>query len=139
MWKGTIPLVLGIFGEIVYTVPFAILVVVASEAWTARSPGKWMLGIRVVDESGVAASGATRGALRLAIRTVGSWGVTLGLVTGSWLLALVTATAGCVEMASALSGRPFHERWSHTTLVRGRRICPSVPDDDSGRTGITPV
>ena len=119
-WKGTIPLVLGAFGEISYTLPFAIMVVVTTEAVLDRSPGKWLVGLRIaVDDGG----GARRRWERVAVKTIGLWGVVLGLVLGSWQLALASVIIGsALTLGAACAGfapwRPPHERVSRTHLVK---------------------
>ncbi len=118
VWKGTIPLVLGIFGEIAYTVPFAIFVVVATEALASRSPGKWMLGIRIAAEDGTARAAPMRRSLRVAVKMVGVWGFVLGLLTGSWIVAVCCAAAGFVVIASAPFTRPLHDRASRTRVIK---------------------
>ena len=125
-WKGPIPLVLGAFGEVSYTVPFAILVVVATEAVLDRSPGKWLVGLRIaVDDAGGGGGGGEGRARweRVAIKTIGLWGVVLGLVLGSWQLALACViVGGALTLGAACAGfapwRPPHERVSRTHLVR---------------------
>ena len=121
VWKGPIPMVLGIFGEIVYTVPFAILIVAATETLIHRSPGKWILGLRIASADGNAGAGLEQRSLRVAGKMVGPGGFVLGLLTGSWLVALCSVVAGCVVITSVLVHRPLHDRVSRTRIVMARR------------------
>lgn len=117
VWKGTIPLALGAFGELSYSLPFALLLVVGAEALAGRSPGKWMLGIRIASPDGDSCIMPRALALRATVKTVAFWGCVVGLIAGSWLVALCGVIAGCVVMASVLMYRPLHERVSHTRIV----------------------
>ena len=46
-WRGPIPMVIGIFGVLVYGLPFALLLVLLPEALFGAGPGKWALGLAV--------------------------------------------------------------------------------------------
>ena len=47
LWKGGLPLVLGLLGTLVYGWPFARWLVGMTEAAFGHSPGKWLAGITV--------------------------------------------------------------------------------------------
>jgi hypothetical protein len=116
VWKGPIPLILGAFGETVYTFPAALLALLSVEGVTGRSLGKRAFGLRVVAGGG---QGAAQLRVRFALKTVGCWGFVAGLVSGSWLVALATTAAACVVLPSALAGPGLHDRIGRTTVVRG--------------------
>lgn len=83
VWKGPVPLVLGVFGKLVYLMPFVIFLVLALEAVVDRGPGKALLGLRV---SPAGAGGRERApVLGRAVVRAGPWGVVAaGLVLGRW-------------------------------------------------------
>jgi hypothetical protein len=118
VWKGTLPLILGAFGEVVYTVPFAVLLIVGTEAVFDRSPGKWLSGLRIVGAEHHATPRQLCG--RAAIKLVGAWGCVVGLLTGYWPAAAVGLIFGMVVVASILSSRPLHDAWTGVRLVNSR-------------------
>lgn len=121
-WRGPIPLVLGVFGEVVYGLPFAGLLVWSLAAQTGGTLGKRLLGLRVRDAGGGPAV-ATQRLGRTAILTVGLWGSTLALVAGSWQLALVACSAAAIVLLGTFTAlgpaaRALHDRLSGTVVVR---------------------
>jgi RDD family len=126
IWKGPIPMILGILGPLVYGLPFAILLVLLTEPLIGTSPGKALLGLTIVPcDGGIL---ARRQLWRRAIiKATPFWGLTAALLAGSWMLALVFSLVGVVQlahMALALftSIRPAHEAWSGTCLARNRPV-----------------
>jgi uncharacterized RDD family membrane protein YckC len=77
---------------------------VASEAVWGHTPGKWVVGIRVVDESGDEISAATA-----AVRNVTK------IVGGASLLLILT---GVVFIADSPNSQRLGDRWADTLVVR---------------------
>lgn len=122
LWKGPIPMMLGIVGEVVYLLPFTFLVVRLLEPLTGATIGKRALGLRVRAADGGPAS-RSRLWLRTGILTVGMWGWTLALLVGSWQIAVLATAAGLVVFLgcfAALGPRKLalHDRWSGTGVGR---------------------
>jgi hypothetical protein len=129
IWKGPLPMILGILGPFVYGLPFAILLVLVSEPLIGTSPGKALLGLKIVPcGDGIVA----RGQLwrRAIIKATPFWGLTAALLTGSWVLSLVFSIVGVAQLANMAlslltSTRPVHEVWSETCLARNPISRPS--------------
>lgn len=122
IWKGPIPMILGILGPFVYGLPFAILLVLLVEPLIGTSPGKALLGLTIIPCGGGILS---RRQLwrRAIIRATPWWGLTAALLTGSWVLALVfsivgVALLGNMTLSLFTSIRPVHEALSETCLTR---------------------
>jgi hypothetical protein len=111
-WKGPIPLMLGVFGEVVYLLPFTFLLVWLSEPLSGATIGKRLLGLRVRCTGGPAASPSALWQ-RFAIQTVGFWGLTVSLLAGRWEIAAVALVCGAAVMVAGL-----HSRLSATRVWR---------------------
>jgi hypothetical protein len=125
LWKGPIPMMMGIAGTFIYALPIAILFVQLCEGAVGTSLGKAMLGVTI----GPTANGmvSRRHAWRRAvIKSTPCWGLTLALLAGSWMLALVfaivaVAMLGNFALALVTSTRPVHDAWSGTRVIRTHR------------------
>jgi uncharacterized RDD family membrane protein YckC len=93
-----------------------LLALLVIEALTGRSLGKRAFGLRVVAAEG---EGAALLGVRFVLKAIGCWGFVLGLVSGSWLVALVTTAAACVVLPTALAGRGLHDRIARAGVVHG--------------------
>ncbi len=123
-WKGPVPLILGAFGEFVYLLPFTLFLVWSLDPLTGATVGKRVLGLRVCDEDGQAAS-RQRLWRRSAVQTVGLWGWVLALLTGRWEIALMASLAGGLVLGGSLlmlgpTSRALHDRLSRTSVRRRR-------------------
>lgn len=122
LWTGPLPMVLGVVGEVVYLLPFALFVVWILDPLTGATLGKRLLGLRVRDAGGRPASKRTLW-FRNAIQTAGLWGWALALVAGRWEIALVASLAGLVVLAGSLTtfgpaSLALHDRLSGTSVCR---------------------
>jgi hypothetical protein len=122
IWKGPIPMILGILGPFVYGLPFAILVVLLAEPLVGTSPGKALLGLSVVSCGDGILVGRQRWR-RAIIKATPFWGLTIALLAGSWVPALVFSILGValladLTMSLLTSVRPVHEIISGSCLVR---------------------
>ncbi len=118
---GPIVYVANIFGSIVYGAPFALFLVSLSELLFDGSPGKWLLTLRIADSGGHAPAVSKR-ALRWALKWVGSWGLVLAFLLGTWQLAFAALACGaCILLGSfgAFSGSrsAMHDRISGTVVA----------------------
>jgi hypothetical protein len=95
IWKGPIPMLMGIAGTFVYSLPFAFLIVAMCEPLFGFSPAGAMLG-----RTNAAVAPLRERWRRAFIRAAPWWGLTLALLTGSWVLALVFSI-----VAFVLAGR----------------------------------
>ncbi len=119
-WRGPIPMVLGLFGTVVYGLPFAVLLVLLPEALFGAGPGKWILALRVTTADGAPASAQSRW-LRWIAKCSGLWLMVLALVVGSSVLAGVAVAAGVVTLAGfflAIGRRreALHDRLAGTAV-----------------------
>ena len=98
LWKGPLPFLLGIAGEVVYLLPFAFLLVLVLDPVTGATIGKRVAGLRVCGRDGLPATTAQRWA-RWLMQTAGLWLFTIALVAGSWHLLAFAVIAGVVTLA----------------------------------------
>ena len=122
VWKGPLPMIMGILGPFAYGLPFAILFVLLAEALIGTSLGKKLLGIIITTDGNGTPSRGQRWR-RAIIKSAPFWGLTLALLTGSWVMAVSYLFVGVVlladvALAMATSTRAMHERWSGTFLSR---------------------
>lgn len=122
LWTGPLPLILGTFGEIVYTLPFTLLLAWVIGPIAGVTSGEWVTALRICDVSGRPASRTARW-LRCAIETCGMAGCTLALLTGMWPIAVVASVAWATIFAGTFAtlapgGRALDDRWSGTMLCR---------------------
>jgi hypothetical protein len=122
IWKGPIPMILGILGPFVYGLPFAILLVLLAEPLVGASPGKALLGL-TVRPCGAGMLTRRQRWRRAIVKATPFWGLSIALLAGSWVLALLFLIAGVALLADvALSLftalRPVHEIASGSCLAR---------------------
>ena len=122
LWQGPLPLLLGIFGEVVYLLPLTLVASWAIEPLTGATLGKRILGLRVVFPDGRPPS---RQALwqRWSVQTAGLWGWTLALIAGSWVVAVLASIAAAVVLVGGLGAigpgsRALHDRLSGTCVYQ---------------------
>lgn len=121
-WKGPLPFILGIVGEFVYLIPFAMLLVWVLDPLTSATIGKRLLRLRVRSIDGAAVSIGRRWA-RTAILSAGFWGWTLALLAGRWEIAAVATAAGAIVVVGTLaaigpSSLALHDRLCGTSVLR---------------------
>jgi uncharacterized RDD family membrane protein YckC len=124
-WTGPVPLVLGMFGEVVYFLPFALFLAWLLDPLSGATLGKRLLGIRVRAANGTEASLGRR-FTRTVVETVGLWGWTVAILLGSWQLVVLAFASGSVVLAGTLLalGRPgltLHDRLTGTCVYRNPR------------------
>lgn len=122
LWHGPIPLILGIFGEVVYLLPLTLLASWMIDPLTGATVGKRIARVRVRLVDGRRAAPAQLW-LRWTIQTVGLWGWTLALLTGSWVVALLASLAAAVVLLGALGAAgtqslALHDRLSGTCVYQ---------------------
>jgi hypothetical protein len=100
LWKGPVPMLMGIAGTFVYSLPFALLVVALCEPLFGNSPGKALLGLASA-RGGDAISSRRRRWLRAFVRAAPWWGLTAALLAGSWVLALVFSIVALAFVGNA--------------------------------------
>lgn len=122
LWSGPLPLILGTFGEIVYALPFTLLLAWLVGPITGATSGERITRLRICDTSGRPAS-RTAHWLRCAIETSGMSGWTLALLTGLWPIAVAASIAWAAIVAGTFAtlaprGRALHDRLSGTMVCR---------------------
>lgn len=125
IWKGLIPMIMGILGPFFYVLPLSLLLVFLIEPLTGASLGKRILRLKIVLENkGV----VSREKLwyRSAIKSVLFWGLVAGLLFGSWVVALCSVVLGFAVFCSIVlplfsSCRPLHEALSQTSVIQTYR------------------
>lgn len=122
LWRGPIPLALGVVGRVSYGLPFALCVVLLAEPLTGRSPGKALLGLRVTTRHGERARPTPRWK-RFVAKTLPLWGLTFAWVLGAWPLAALSVVAGAVVVAGCMPllaprSSALHDRVAGTRVQR---------------------
>ncbi len=127
IWRGPIPMALGAIGELVYVLPLAWLLVLMPEIFFGAAAGKWILGIRILPATRVTLRSdrtpLVAGFVRWAAKSAGLIAVTLALVLGSGVAAVVafgvsvSVLAGFVVTVQPKSDA-LHDRLAGTTVVR---------------------
>jgi hypothetical protein len=105
LWRGPIPMLMGIAGRFVYVLPVALLAVALCEPAFGNSPGKAMLGL-ANDAEGDRADSRARRWIRTIVRAAPWWGLTVALLTGSWVLALLSALVSLALLGIAAFAFP---------------------------------
>lgn len=100
IWKGPIPMLMGIAGRFVYVLPLAFLAVALCRPVFGNSPGKAILSLPNEPDADRADAPA-RPWIRTIARAAPWWGLTVALLTGSWVLALVFALVTLAFMGNA--------------------------------------
>jgi hypothetical protein len=121
-WTGPVPLVLGMFGEVVYFLPSVLLLIWTLDLLTGATVGKRLLALRERASDGGRAS-LVRRCARTAVQTAGLWGWTVALLIGSWQVALLASAAGVVVIAGSLlalgpARLTLHDRVTRTCVAR---------------------
>ncbi|MFH1842325.1 MAG: RDD family protein [bacterium] len=96
VWKGPFPLVLGLFGTLVYSLPCILCLVWLAEPLFGASPGKHLLRIKLLASDGGPLTAGKRWR-RYLLKTGGLWFMVLALLLGNWQL-LMAGTAGIFSM-----------------------------------------
>jgi uncharacterized RDD family membrane protein YckC len=131
-WTGPVPLVLGMFGEVVYFLPVALFLAWLLDPATGATIGKRLFAIQVRAADGAHASVARRFA-RTIVQTVGLWGWAIALALGSWQLAVLAGASQLAILAGTLLalGRTrlmLHDRISGTSVYA---VAPVVGGENS--------
>ena len=98
IWKGTIPWLMAMFSLFVYTLPLALFLAFLPEAIWGRGLGKFLLGLRI--------EGSPKKLwLRYLLKTTMFWGMTLGLILGSWQVLVLAIVMGAIVLLAGLPSR----------------------------------
>ncbi len=119
LWKGPIPLILGVFGKLVYLLPLMLVVVLLVEPLFRRSIGKAVTGQRLCASDGAPPS-ARASWWRFAFKAGPACIAVLGFVVGSWellVLACLLSVVVAIAFAPVLFGRAaLYDRWVGTDV-----------------------
>jgi hypothetical protein len=124
LWKGPVPMMLGILGTFVYVLPLAILLILLTEPLAGTSPGKIVFGLEIVP-SGQAILSRKQLWCRSAVKTIFFWGLVVALLLGNWILAVCFTVLGLALLCNvALSLffplSPIHQSLSWTRVAHQR-------------------
>lgn len=124
IWKGPIPMIMGIMGCFVYVFPLAVLLVLLTEPLFGSSPGKRMLGLRIASCDNALIT-SKKLWCRSILKTAFFWGIVIALLAGNWLLAVCSVLSGCILLSSMLLSvlfpiRSIHEFLSRTCVIKSR-------------------
>ncbi len=124
IWQGPLPMILGVFGEIVYLMPFILWFAWALDPLTGRTLGKRTLGLEVRLADGAPAPRRARW-FRHVVEASGFWILTLSLLTGSSYLAFLGVMAGTLVALGCLSAlgsdaRTLHDKLTGTVACQRR-------------------
>ena len=121
-WKGPLPLMLGVIGEVVYLLPLMFYLVWLIEPLTGATLGKRLVGLRIGRVDGLPAQPRSLW-LRHALQTASFWGWTLALLAGRWEIGALASVAGvavfagmCLAIGPAKAA--LHDRISETRVWR---------------------
>jgi len=122
-WRGPVPMILGVFGNVVYGLPFAMLLVLLPEALFGIGGGKGLLRLHVMGADGEPASTRSRW-LRWTVKCSGLCGMVLALILGSGPVAVIAAGAALATMggfclAAGPRSEALHDRLTGTAVVSG--------------------
>jgi hypothetical protein len=122
IWKGPVPMIMGILGPFTYVLPLAMLLVLLAEPLTGTSPGKSMLGLKIIPYNKAILSKKSLWC-RTAIKSVFFWGLVVALLSGNWILALCATVMGCAVLCNMVLSllfyiRPIHETQSQTCVTK---------------------
>jgi hypothetical protein len=103
LWKGPVPMMMGVAGTFVYALPLAFLLVALVEPMTGWSPGSKALRLRpsILRDHDASSRARWRDAI---IRATPWWGLTAALLLGSWELAVVVVIASLSIPVARLLG-----------------------------------
>ncbi len=127
LWTGPIPMALGAIGELVYVIPLAWLLVLVPEIFFGAGPGKWVLGIRILPATRVTLRSdhtpLVSGFVRWVVKSAGLIAVTLALVLGSGIAAVVAFGISVSVLAGFFvtvqpKSDALHDRLAGTTIAR---------------------
>jgi hypothetical protein len=122
IWKGPIPMIMGILGPFVYVLPLSILLVLMIEPLTGASLGKRILRLKIISANDEVVP-KRKLWYRSAIKASCFWGLVAALLFGNWVLALCSIVIGCMVSCSMVlslfsSLAPLHEVRSQTSVVK---------------------
>ena len=122
LWKGPIPMIMGILGPFVYVLPLSILLIFMIEPLTGASPGKRILRLRIIQEDNEVLS-KKKLWYRSAIKASCFWGLVAALLFGNWILAFCSVVSGCVVLCSMVlslfsSLMLLHDSLFNTSVIK---------------------
>lgn len=100
IWRGPIPMLMGIAGRFVYVLPLALFAVALCDPVFGSSPGRAMLGLANETGDDRVISHGQRW-LRALAMAAPWWGLTASLLAGSWILALVFVLVALALLGNA--------------------------------------
>lgn len=120
IWKGPVPLILGVIGPLTYVLPLAVLVVMLAEPLFDTSPGKLILKLKIAGLNGDRPSVRNLW-LRHLVKTSPLWLMNLGLITGMWHIAVMAVLVFAVLVAGfflslGLERLAWHDKISRTSV-----------------------
>lgn len=122
VWKGPIPMMIGILGTFAYALPLSILLILLTEPLVGTSPGKLIFGLQIAS-AGPPILSRKQLWYRSAVKTIFFWGLVLSLLLGSWILAVCFTILGLAVsfnfvLSLFLPMRSIHESLSQTCVAR---------------------
>jgi len=123
IWKGPLPLALGLFGNLIYALPFVLSILWLSEPLFGASPGKQLLRIEMLTRHGGVLFIGDRWR-RYLLKTGGLWLMVVGLLFGNWQLLLAGAVGTVILWLGGLvalipPGDSLLDSLAHAALFRG--------------------
>ena len=97
LWRGPIPMLLGVVGPFTYILPLALYLIFLTEPLFNNSLGKQLFKLKITDHLGNSPQSKQKW-IRHFIKTSPLWIMILALVLGSWQIALISVMSAFVVL-----------------------------------------
>ncbi len=111
LWKGPIPMVMGILGEVVYLLPLSCVLVLLAEPLSGRTPGKAVVRLIVAPQDGSALW------CRFLAKASGPLLCMSGLLIGRWEVVAAGTAVALAMLVGAVVGAGLHDRAAGSRVV----------------------
>lgn len=126
IWKGPIPMIMGVLGTFIYVLPLSTLLILSAEPLIGISLGKKILRLKIIPYNNLILSKKMLWC-RSAIKTSIFLGLVISMLIGSWIVALCSLTLGFIVLCSMVLSlflyiKPIHDALSQTCVIKIPKI-----------------